>query len=79
MITNVTRCTREIKCRIAMAKVASNRKTFHHQVVLKLKEETNKEPHLAHSFVVLMMWHFRKIYRKCGAGEEWRISVEPIV
>jgi hypothetical protein len=29
--------------------------------------------------VVLMMWHFRKIYRKCGAGEEWRISVEPIV
>jgi hypothetical protein len=70
MITNVARCTREIKSRIATAKVASSKKNFHQQVGLKCKEETNKELHLVHSLVVLMIWYFRKMYHKFGAGEE---------
>jgi hypothetical protein len=43
MITNDTRCTREIKSRIAMAKAAFDKeKTFHQQTGLKFKEETIK-------------------------------------
>jgi uncharacterized alpha-E superfamily protein len=41
MITNDARCTREIKCRIAVANVAFNKK----------KEETNKLQHLEGSRV----------------------------
>jgi hypothetical protein len=41
----------EIKCRIAMAKAAFNKKTLHQQAGLKLKEETSKVLHLDHNFV----------------------------
>jgi hypothetical protein len=52
LITNDERCTREIKCRIAMAKAAfNNKKTFHQQTELKFKEETYNVIHLEHSFV----------------------------
>ena len=37
MITNDARCTREIEYRIAMAKAAFNKKTFHQQTGLKFK------------------------------------------
>ena len=46
MITNVVRCTREIKSRIAIAKAAFNKKkTFHPQIVLIFKEETREMLH----------------------------------
>jgi hypothetical protein len=47
MITNDARCTREIKSRIAMARVAFNKKkTFHHQIGLKFKKGTSEMLHL---------------------------------
>ena len=53
MILNDARCTREIKSRTAMAKVAFNRQRniFDQQNELKLKEASSKVPHLEHSFV----------------------------
>jgi len=44
--------THKIKCRMATATIAFNKKkTFCHQTELKFKEETNKMLHLEHSFV----------------------------
>jgi hypothetical protein len=37
IVTNYTSCAREIKSRIAMAKAAFNKKTFHQQMGLKFK------------------------------------------
>jgi hypothetical protein len=51
MVTNYPSCAREIKSRIAMAKAAFNKKTFHQQMELKFKTETNEALHLEHSFV----------------------------
>jgi hypothetical protein len=54
MITNDARCTQEMKTRIAMEKVAFNRKkTLHQQIRLRAKEETSEVLHLEYSFV----WH----------------------
>jgi len=39
MIIKGARCKREIKSRIALAKAAFNKKTFHQQIGFKLKEE----------------------------------------
>ena len=51
-ITNNTRCTREIKSRIALAKAVNNRKkTFRQQIGLKFKEENSEVLHLDHSIV----------------------------
>jgi hypothetical protein len=38
--TNVTRCRREIKSRITMAKAAFNKNSIHQQIALKFEEET---------------------------------------
>jgi hypothetical protein len=45
MVTNDARCTSAIKSRIAMAKAAFNKKTFHQQTGLKFKEETSEMLH----------------------------------
>jgi hypothetical protein len=68
MITNDARCTREIKSRIAMVKAAFNKKKniFHQQIGLQFKGETKL---IRNTWKVL----------ECGAGEEWRRSVGPIV
>jgi acyl-CoA thioesterase len=52
-ITHYTRCTREIKFRIAREKAAFNKKQniSHQQIGLKFREEINKVLHLEHSFV----------------------------
>jgi len=53
LITNDSRCTREIKSTIAMAKATFNKKvSFHQQIVLKFKEETSKVLHLERSSVL---------------------------
>jgi hypothetical protein len=52
MITNDTKCTREIKARIAMAKAAFNRKTlFTSKLRLRAKEEISGVLHLEHRHV----------------------------
>ena len=54
MITNDERYAREIKCRIAMAKIELDKKKvlfFRQEIGLKFKEETCKIMHLKHSFV----------------------------
>jgi hypothetical protein len=53
MITNDARCTREIKPRIALAKVAVIKMEtfFYQQIALKFKGATSKVLHLEHSFV----------------------------
>ena len=52
VLTNVGRCTCEIKSRIAMAKAASNKKgSFYQQIGLKFEEETSKMLHLEHGFL----------------------------
>ena len=53
MLTNDGRYTCEIKSRIALAKVAFNKKKtlFYQQIGLKFEEETSKMLHLEHGFV----------------------------
>ena len=53
MLTNDGRCTREIKSRIVMAKVAFNKKKtlFTSKLDLDLRNETSKMFHLEHGFV----------------------------
>jgi hypothetical protein len=72
----------EIKSKLAMAKAALKNTSFHQQVELKFKEETDEMLHLEHSFcMVLKLGHYGKEMRstlkvlKCGAGEGWRRSV----
>ena len=49
ILTNDGRCTCEIKCRIAMAKAAFNKKRTH--IGLRIEEEASQVPHLEHSFI----------------------------
>ena len=52
IITNDTRCTREMKSKTVMAKAAFDRKNaFHQQIGLKCKEETSEILHLEHRIV----------------------------
>ena len=53
MLTNGGRCTGEIKCRIAMAKAAFNKRNTHFQqhIGLKFEEEFSKMLQLEHCFV----------------------------
>jgi len=51
MITKDSRCALAIKSRIAVAKTAFNKTTFHQQNALKFKEVTSKVPHLEFRFV----------------------------
>ena len=74
MIKNDARCTREIKTRIAMTKAAFNK-----------KKKPVKRYIWSIAFYSAETWKLRKVYQKylesfkCGAGEEWRRSVGPIV
>jgi hypothetical protein len=79
MLTDDARCTREIKFRITMAKVASNNNNKTSLQHNGLKEEPNTMLHLEHSFfMVLKLGYLGKQIRnawkvlKCGAGEGWR-------
>jgi hypothetical protein len=49
--TNNTRCIREIKSRITMAKAAFNKNSLHQQIALKFEQETSKALHLEYGFV----------------------------
>jgi hypothetical protein len=53
MIANGARCTRDIKSRIVMAKVAFNKKedSFQHNTGLTLKESTSRKLYLEHNFI----------------------------
>ena len=53
MLTNDGRCTREIKSRIFMAKVAFNKKKtlFTSKTGLRFEEKTSKMLHLEHGLV----------------------------
>ena len=53
MLTDVGRCTSEIKSRIAMAKAAFNKKKnlFYQKIGLKFEEETSEMLHLERGFV----------------------------
>ena len=57
-IPNCAICTRESKSKIAMAKVAFNKKddSFQHQIGLQLKKSTSTTLYLEHSFV--WCWNF---------------------
>jgi hypothetical protein len=86
MIKNDERCTREIKYRIVMAKAALNKKTlFTSKLDLNLRRKLVKCYIWSIACTVLKRGHFGKYIRsiwkvlKCGAGEEWRRSVGPIV
>ena len=78
-LTNDARRTRETISRIAMEKSTFyNKKALHQQTGLKFNEETNKVPHLKHSFFgkwIINTWEDLK----CGAGEGWLKSAGPIV
>jgi hypothetical protein len=84
MITNDARCTREIKCIIAMAKF--NKKTlFTSKFDLHLRKKLLKCYIWSIALISAEIWDFGKEIRntwkvlKRGAGEEWRRSVGPIV
>ena len=54
LMTSDARCTREIKCMIALAKVAFKKKTLcHQQIGLKFKEETKECNILSIEFMVV--------------------------
>jgi hypothetical protein len=62
----------------------TRRGSFHQQIGLKFKDGTSKLLYLKHSCMVLKTGHFGKTRNtlkvlKCGAGEEWRRSVGPIM
>jgi hypothetical protein len=87
MITNDARCTREIKSRIAMAKATFNKKKNHFtsKLDLNLRKELIYCYIWSIAFYGAETWTLRKVDQsiwkvlKCGAGEEWRRSVGPIV
>jgi hypothetical protein len=73
MITNHSRCTGEIKSRIAMAKAAfNNKKTL---CTCKFKEENSKVLHLEHSFV--WYWNLDTLEIKSEIpGKFWNVALE---
>ena len=87
MLTNDERCTCEIKCRIAMAKAAFNKKRalFTSTFDLKLR----KNPLKCYIWSIALngaetgtlratdQKHLESL--KCGAGEGWRSSGGPIM
>jgi hypothetical protein len=87
MITSDARCTREIKSRIAMAKTAfnKNKNLFTSKLELNLRKKLVKCYIWSIAFYGAETWTLRKVDQKywkvlkCGAGEEWRRSVGPIV
>jgi hypothetical protein len=77
MITDDAICTHEIKCRIAIAKAAFNKKAlFTSKLNLNLREKLVKCYSWNTVFMVLKPGHFRHTWKvlTCGAGR-WRSSV----
>jgi len=80
---NDSRCTREIKSEIAMAKAAFNKKAFHRQIGLKSKEESENVLVKCYTLNIALCgtetWHFGKHNRNnwkvlnSGGGEIFRI------
>jgi hypothetical protein len=87
MITNDVRYICEIKFGIAMAKSAfNNKKTlFTSKLDLNLRKKLVKCYIWSTALYGAEKWALRKVDQKfwrvlkCGAGEEWRRSVGPIV
>ena len=87
MLTEDGRCTCEIKSRIAMAKASFNKKKnlFTSKLDLNLRKRLVWTS-LEHSSVMVLKpgrseQQIRNTWKvlKCGAGEEWRKSVGPIM
>jgi hypothetical protein len=76
MMTNHTRCTREIKSWLAMKKAEFNRRTFFYQRIgLKLKKEPSKVLHLEQSFV--WCWKLDTSESKSEIpGKFWNVVLE---
>jgi hypothetical protein len=87
MITNDARCTREIKSRIVMEKAAFNKEKnlFTSRLDLNLRKKPVKCYIWSIALCGAGTWTLEILIRniwkvlKCGAGEEWRRSVGPIV
>ena len=87
ILTNDGRCTCEIKCRIAKAKAAFNKKKtlFTSKMDLNLRKKLVKCLFGAWLCMVLKLGCFGQQIRitwkvlKCGAGEGWKRSVGPIM
>ena len=87
MLTNDGRCTCEINSRTVMAKAASNKKRalFTGTLDLKLRKKLVKCCIWSIALYGAEIWTLRATDQKhleilkCGAGEEWRRSVGPIM
>jgi hypothetical protein len=87
ILTNDGRCTCEIKCRIAMAKAALNKKTalFTSTLDLELRKKLVKCYIWSIALCGTETWTLRAVDQntwkvlKCGAGEGWKRSVGPIM
>ena len=87
MLTEDGRCTCEIKSRIAMAKAAFNKKK--NLLIRKLHLNLRKRLVWCYAWSIALCdtetWTLRATDQKhlenlkCGAGEEWRRSVGPIM
>jgi hypothetical protein len=82
MITNDGRCTGGMKSRTAIAKAALNKITFFiSKLELNIRKTLIKCYIWSRVFMVLKLGHFGKQIRnawkvlKCGAGEDWILSV----
>jgi len=83
ILTNKRRCTCEIKCRIAMAKAAFNKKRtlFTSTLELELRKKLVKCYVWSIALYGAETWTLRAVDQKhlesfkCGAGEGWRRSV----
>ena len=84
ILTNDGRCACEIKCRIAMAKAALNKKTlFTNTLDLELRKKLVKCYIWSIALSGAENWTLRAVDQKhlevlkCGAGEGWKRSVGP--
>jgi hypothetical protein len=80
MLTNDGRYTCEIKCRIAMAKAAFDKKRtlFTSTLDLELRKKLVKCYVWSIALYGAETWTLRAVHQKvlkCGAGEGWKISV----
>jgi len=87
ILTNDGRCICEIKSRIAMAKVACNKKRalFTSKLDLQLRKKLVKWYIWSIALYGAEIWTLRAVDQKhlesliCGAGEGWKRSVGPIM
>jgi hypothetical protein len=79
ILTNDGRCTCEIKCRIAMAKAAFNKKRalFTSTLDLELRKKVVKCYIWSKALYGAEIWTLRAVEKvlKCGAGEGWKRPV----